>query len=106
VPVNVNVDVSGVEQAAGNIRTRDRERGREWTRRALIVGFFILFLVVFGVASFAALQGDEPFNNVFEVVQYFAPVVTALGGYIAGHYFPAQSLPQIPEGGGSGGQQG
>jgi hypothetical protein len=64
------------------------------------------FLVVFGVASFAALQGDEPFNNVFEVVQYFAPVVTALGGYIAGHYFPAQSLPQIPEGGGSGGQQG
>jgi hypothetical protein len=79
VPVNVNVDVSGVEQAADNIRTRDRERGREWTRRALIVGFFILFLAVFGVASHAALQSDEPFNNVFEVVQYFAPVVTALG---------------------------
>jgi hypothetical protein len=102
---NVNIDESSLtELAKESIKTEDRKDERkEWTRRALIVGFFVSFLAVFGVAAYAALQSSEPFNNVMKVVAYFAPIVTGLGGYIWGHYFnPPQNSPQDPGGGASG----
>jgi hypothetical protein len=100
-PTDVNIDESLGELAKETIKTRDRHLSRrEWTRRTLIIGFFVAFFVMFGVAAYAALQSDEPFNNVLKMVAYFAPIVTALGGYIAGHYFPSQNPPQNPEGGG------
>lgn len=69
-----------------------------------IIGFFVVFILVFGVGALGALLSDEPWNNTFELVQYALPFVTALGGYIVGHYFPAPNPPQIP--GGQGNQQG
>jgi hypothetical protein len=99
---NVNISESSLtEVAKESIKTEDRKDERkEWTRRALIIGFFVLFLVVFGVPAYAALQSGEPFKNVLKVVAYFAPIVTGLGGYIWGHYF---NPPQNPGGGNSGG---
>jgi hypothetical protein len=67
----------------------------------LIIGFFVLFLVLFCVPAYAALNSGEPFNNVLKVVAYFAPIITGLGGYIWGHYFhPPQNPPQNPGGDG------
>jgi hypothetical protein len=102
----VNIEEPSLtEVARESIRTQDRQLDRrEWTKRALIIGFFVLFLVLFGVPSWAALQSDEPFTNVLKVVNIFAPLVTTIGGYIAGHYFPGQGPPQTPGGGGSSGQ--
>jgi hypothetical protein len=101
---NVNIKESSLtEVAKESIRTQDKHLGRrEWTKRALIVGFFVLFLALFAFPSWAALQTDEPFNNVVKVVNIFAPLVTAIGGYIAGHYFPGQGPPQNPGGDSSG----
>jgi hypothetical protein len=102
---DVDIPEPLAEIAKETIRTEDRHLGRrEWTKRALIVGFFALFLTLFGVPSWAALQSDEPFTNVVKVVNIFAPLVTAIGGYIAGHYFPGQGPPQNPGGGGSSGR--
>jgi VIT1/CCC1 family predicted Fe2+/Mn2+ transporter len=69
-----------------------------------IIGFFVVFILVFGVGALGALLSDEPWNNTLELVQYALPFVTALGGYIVSHYFPAPNPPQIP--GGQGNQQG
>jgi hypothetical protein len=101
-PTDVSIDESSLgELAKETIKTQDRQLSREeWTRRALIIGVFVLFLVMFVVPAYAALLSDQPFNNVLKVVAYFAPFVTALGGYIAGHYFPSRNPPQNPGGGG------
>jgi hypothetical protein len=87
------------EFAEEQIQTKPRDLAsrREWTRVGLIVGFFVLFILVFGAGALGALRSDEPWNNTYELVQYALPFVTALGGYIVGHYFPAQDTPQIPE---------
>lgn len=92
---STDVDITDPSLGKEIVRTQDRQLSRkEWTRRALIIGFFALFLVLFGFPAYAALLTEEPFNNVLKVVNVFAPLVTAIGGYIAGHYFPGQNPSQ------------
>ena len=104
----VNVNIQGLDELVNEtVQTRetDPETRRDYVRIGLVIAFFVLFVLVFGVGAIGALLSSKPWEHAFELVKYALPFVTGLGGYILGYYFPAQSPPQNPDGGSSTGQQ-
>lgn len=108
----ITVSINGLDELVEKtVQTRetDPETRRDYVRIGLVIAFFALFVLVFGVGATGALLSNKPWEHAFELVKYALPFVTGLGGYILGYYFPAQTPPQNPPsstGGGSGGQQG
>jgi hypothetical protein len=108
----VTVNIQGLDELVNEtVQTKETnpEKRRDYVRIGLVIAFFVLFVLVFGVGAAGALLSDKPWEHAFELVKYALPFVTGLGGYILGYYFPAQTLPQNPPsstGGGPGGQQG
>ena len=102
----VKVEVSGVSEERQQFKEQEPSLPRERTRRGLALAFFLMFFAVFGVGAVAAPMSGKPRENAFELVKFTLPFVTGFGGYILGHYFPAQNTPRGPSSGGPGDPQG
>jgi hypothetical protein len=106
-PVTVNINgLDEIVKETVATRETDPETRRDYVRIGLVIAFFVLFVLVFGVGALGALLSEKPWEHAFELVKCALPFVTGLGGYILGYYFPAQAPPPAqnspPTGGGSG----
>ena len=77
----MTVNVQGLDEIVKEtVKTKetDPETRRDYVRIGLVVAFFVLFVLVFGVGAAGALLSTKPWEHAFELVKYALPFVTGL----------------------------